>query len=306
MDEEEIKRLVEKFDKRLQLVFLAAVREMKAAPIISLIQRGQIVEALTYVETASAQIATSAGRSLQEAARRTAKVMSENLAVQVAFDQTNFRAVQAVETNNFRLVREMVDSQRDMIRSVISEEARLGTNPREVARRIRDNIGLTSKQESFVNNYRRELQAIGREGSTGSVRTRRLRDRRSDGLVSRAIRDKQPLTEKQINSMVDRYRRKWINYRAEVIARTEGLRAAHEGGEVMYSQAIEEGTLRADQLIRTWVTATDERVRSAHARLNGEKRSYGQLWGPLRFPGDPQAPPEQTVQCRCVLTTRFA
>ena len=59
-----------------------------------------------------------------------------------------------------------------MIRSVIAEEARLGTNPREVARRIRDNIGLTSKQEGFVQNYKRELQAIGREGSTGNVRTR--------------------------------------------------------------------------------------------------------------------------------------
>ena len=181
-----------------------------------------------------------------------------------------------METNNFRLVREMVDSQRSMIRSVIAEEARLGTNPREVARRIRDNIGLTSKQEGFVQNYKRELQAIGREGSTGNVRTRRLRDRRSDSLVDRAIRDRQPLTEKQINSMVDRYRqRKWINYRAEVIARTEGLRAAHEGSEVMYEQAVGDGTLRSDQIQRTWVTAKDERVRTAHARLNGQSRRYG-------------------------------
>ena len=94
MDEEEIKALVEKFDRRLQLVFLAAVREMKAAPILGLLQRGEIVEALAYVEAASAQIATAAGRSLQEAARKTAKVMSENLAVQVGLrpDELSCRA----------------------------------------------------------------------------------------------------------------------------------------------------------------------------------------------------------------------
>ena len=105
--------------------------------------------------------------------------------------------------------------------------------------------------------------------------------------------------------MVDRYRQRWINYRAEVIARTEGLRAAHEGSEVMYEQAVGDGTLRSDQIMRTWITAKDERVRSAHARLNGQSRRYGGMWGPLRYPGDPQAPPEQTVQCRCVLTTRL-
>ena len=51
MDEEEIKALVDKFDRRLQLVFLAAVREMKAAPIIRLLETGQIVEALSYVRS---------------------------------------------------------------------------------------------------------------------------------------------------------------------------------------------------------------------------------------------------------------
>ena len=76
--------------------------------------------------------------------------------------------------------------------------------------------------------------------------------------------------------------------------------------EVMYQQAIDDGTLQSTQIVRTWITAKDERVRSSHAVLNGQRRNYGEPWGVLRYPGDPSAPAAETVQCRCVLTTRFA
>lgn len=52
-----------------------------------------------------------------------------------------------------------------------------------------------------------------------------------------------------------------------------------------------------------WATADDERVRDSHKALDGKKAKAGGWVTPtgvtLRFPGDPLAPPSETVNCRC-------
>ncbi len=69
------------------------------------------------------------------------------------------------------------------------------------------------------------------------------------------------------------------------------------------------GQIRPEQIEAKWVTASDERVRSSHVRLNGQVRMIGEVWeadgGPLRYPGDPDGPASETTQCRCVLTRRI-
>ena len=56
---------------------------------------------------------------------------------------------------------------------------------------------------------------------------------------------------------------------------------------------------------KTWYTSRDERVRNTHAALHGRTvdlfESYDTPSGPLRFPGDPLAPPSETINCRCRL-----
>ena len=56
---------------------------------------------------------------------------------------------------------------------------------------------------------------------------------------------------------------------------------------------------------KTWMTSRDERVRGSHIGLHGQTvdlfDSFDTPGGPLRFPGDPLAPPSQTINCRCRL-----
>ena len=56
---------------------------------------------------------------------------------------------------------------------------------------------------------------------------------------------------------------------------------------------------------KTWITSRDERVRGTHVGLHGQTvglfESFDTPSGPLRFPGDPLAPPSQTINCRCRL-----
>ncbi|MFG2141847.1 phage portal protein [Streptomyces sp. NPDC048650] len=61
-------------------------------------------------------------------------------------------------------------------------------------------------------------------------------------------------------------------------------------------------------VLRTWVSRSDPRVRPAHQQLNGTTLPAGTSFAvngsPLRYPGDPFAPADLTVNCRCRLRYR--
>lgn len=86
--------------------------------------------------------------------------------------------------------------------------------------------------------------------------------------------------------------------RAHVIARTE----THSAAMSANTDAVD--ALRVPGLVKEWVSASDERVREDHAEADGQKvgkDEYFTVGGArLLFPGDPSAPPEQVIMCRCV------
>jgi hypothetical protein len=62
------------------------------------------------------------------------------------------------------------------------------------------------------------------------------------------------------------------------------------------------------QVVRTWITQQDDKVRPAHRAVNGETlpvmEPYDVGGFPMRYPGDPIAPPDLTRNCRCRLLYR--
>ena len=242
----------------------------------------------------------AAGRDLGEFIRR-------NLRLRVSFDSTNPRAVRQMRRNRLQFIREITDEQRRIVRQVVTTGVRQGINPREMARELRQSIGLTAHQQRIVANYERQLRSIGtQDDELAAILNRRLRDRRFDPSLLRAQREGARLTEDQIRQMVNRYRQRWVNFRSETIARTEALRAAHEGNEEMLRQAIESREISAEGITRTWVAAQDGRTRESHANLSGQVRALGEPFKPgLRYPCDPNAPADEVVRCRCVLATRL-
>lgn len=240
------------------------------------------------------------------AARDTATFLGKNLGeIQLVFDQTNFSAINAMQRNMLRLVKGFSESQRELVRQIILDGIQRGLNPRDVARNFRNSIGLTPFQERAVWNYQRALQELD------PIALRRmLRDRRFDRTLQAALDADRPLTPEQISKMVERYRARMLAMRAETIARTEALRSTHEGVQEMYDQAIARGDLSPDSLSREWNTAGDERVRSSHAQMHGQVQPYGVpfvsgLGNELHYPGDPNAPAEDVINCRCSVGTRI-
>lgn len=307
---ERIERLLGAAEPTLRRAFLRMVGQIQSAltlgEIASFIEANMLEAALDAALRAAPLLGQAYIDTFIVAARDTARELGFALGeVPLVFDQTNFGAVNAMNRNQLRLVRGFTEEQRAVTRRAVAEGIAAGRNPIEVARTFRDSIGLTQKQQQWVANYRRALQNLDTDALS-----RALRDKRFDRTVAAAIRDKKPLSSKQIDDMVKRYSERMVKYRSEVIARTEALRSVHQGSEEMYRQAIANGDLRPESLSREWNTAKDERVRDSHSSMNGQVQPFGQpfvsgLGNLLNYPGDPDAPAEDVIQCRCAVGTRI-
>ncbi len=88
------------------------------------------------------------------------------------------------------------------------------------------------------------------------------------------------------------------SWRADTIARTETHGAANFGS----NEAARETGL---PLRREWLAAADERTRETHAAANGQIVGMDDPFevgdSLLMYPGDPSAPPDLVVNCRCTL-----
>lgn len=290
------------------LAVIATIRDRwTLGQIADMLERGRIDQALAIVDVAARQLGGAWSRVYQSAAAQTATAVNRSLGlVSVHFDVANARAISAMRGNQLRLVQEFSREQRAATRQALLDGVRAGANPIEQARAFRQSIGLTQYQERAVANYRRALEAGGRDALS-----RELRDRRFDRTVARAADAGEGLTSKQVDAMVDRYRERYIQYRSEVIARTESMTAAAEGSHEAVVQAIEAGDVSPDRIERTWNPAEDNRVRDSHEAMDGQTVAYDQpfITGHgvrIRFPGDPQAPPEERIQCRCTVSTRIS
>jgi len=288
--------------------FSLLVRDIKSdidlAHIADLLERGRFEEALTETLRRAPGLGGLYTEAFVAAAKDTAEFLNKNLEFLVVhFDQTNPFAMQLARENQLRLVREFTQAQARATREAILEGIRTGANPAQQARNFKDSIGLTEHQVKAVNNYKRLLS----EGDK-AIFDRALRDKRFDSTVRRAIEQNKPLTRTQIDRMVDRYRERFIDFRATTIARTEALGSVHAGNLAMYEQAIAAG-LDPAGLSTEWNTALDERVRGTHSSMHGQVVQFGERFtsgkgNTTLIPGG-FGVAEEDIQCRCAVGTRI-
>jgi hypothetical protein len=75
-----------------------------------------------------------------------------------------------------------------------------------------------------------------------------------------------------------------------------------------YNQGLQDSVKESRDglsVYKQWVSLRDERVRTDHRKLHGDKVPVGSAFFvdgvAIRFPKDPLAPPPLTINCRCVL-----
>ena len=298
--------LIDQWEPRLQREFLEMISQIRGQFTLQRIEefivRGQMEEAFAEAEAYIVKFADASNEAFIASARDTSAFFNSANIV-VTFDVTNHRAVTIMRENRLEFVREFLAEQRIATRNALVEGITRGVGPREQARLFRDSIGLTSRQEQAVANYQQFLEDLNPKALQ-----RKLRDGRFDRTVIRAMKEEKALKPEQVNKMVTRYRERYIKYRSEVIARTESLRSVHQGNEELYQQAFDSGKLSPEDIEQQWHVTRDGRQRDPHGAMHGQTRRYGEPFtsgagNSLRYPGDPQAPPEEVIQCRCAKGT---
>ncbi len=197
-----------------------------------------------------------------------------------------------------RLVREIGEDTRSTLSGMIRQGVAAGRGPEELARTMRDSVGLTIRQANAVQNYRRLLETGAPE-----AQTRALRDQRFDVSETRLAF----LTPEQIDTRVDAYRRRYVAHRANTIARYETLSASNGGSLSAMQSAIKTGLLPAST-VKTWMIAKDEltcpRCRSIpRLQPDGVGVDEAFVWEAGKHSGEVYVAPLHPL-CRCSVSYR--
>jgi hypothetical protein len=239
----------------------------------------------------------------------------------VAF-RFNVRAPEAeqwIREHSSKRIVEILDDQREAIKTTLDAGIALGSNPRTTAldivgrinpaTRNREGgiIGLTNQQAGFINNARQELINLD-----SAYFTRALRDKRFDATIKKAIETGKPLTNEQITKAITQMENRALRFRGENIARTESLNALRAGQYQAIAQATEVGDIESQDVVRVWNSSGDERTRIDHSIMDGQEVGLDEPFtapdgSQLMFAGDDSlgAPAEQVINCRCIVDTKI-
>lgn len=188
------------------------------------------------------------------------------------FDFVNPRMVEAAATATADLVTAVSAETKAAIRSVMARSFSEGLPPREAGRLIRPLVGLTERDAVAVTN-----------------------------LWARLTDDDVP--EGRVDRQVQRYADRLLNRRAELIARTETIRAAQIGQEETWLQAAERGLIDPERTKRRWSATPDDRTDEVCQGLDGQEVGMDE---PFEFDGEEyDAPPDPHPGCRCALVLVF-
>lgn len=124
------------------------------------------------------------------------------------------------------------------------------------------------------------------------------------GPVARAIANSYvnglsvPQTAEAILAAVDDLR----PWQATMLARNDLVSLAN-GGSYIAARALAQADPTGPRMLKRWVTAEDERVRPTHVEANGQTVPLDTPFvvggATLRYPGDPQGPDAEVINCRC-------
>jgi len=307
-----LEALIVKMEASVRRAFREFIRmvnsEEAAKRIADLIERGDINGAMAIVDSHVERFANVLPLIQQQVGIATAAELAttaSEFVLAINFDPSFPRAATMARGNRLHFIRDFTTEQRQATRLAIANAFEDGAGTFETARAFRASIGLNSQQVAWARSFEQRLRELDSRALQMD-----LRDRRYDRAIRRAIRVQKPLGQEQIQSMVERYRARALQYRSEVIARTEAGRAASQARHESLLQMTEQTGMDPRRVIRVWHSTRDNRVRDWHASMEGQRVGIEEKFidgngNHLRFPHDEDAPAETTVNCRCTTTMEF-
>jgi hypothetical protein len=338
-EQAKLEALAAKLEPELQKAVLAALEAQKGSIDLADLERAlasgdkeAVLELLHLDEykIAAGEVGATITRGATAAGLATAAALIQPKLgeVRFTFGELNPTLVNHLQNYQLNLIRQINEKTKEGVRQVLTDAIIAGENPKQAAVAIKQIVGLTEKQSQAVMNFRAQLEKIhlGGGGTWGignkidrvngsqvirldengnpkdGILGRRLRDFRYDGKLKSAIESGKPLTQAEIDKMVDAYARKYLKHRSQVIARTEATRTNNIGIQDAWRQAIDGGKVSAELVRRMWIVAKDERLCEWCAPVPRQNGKRGvKMDEPFATPMGKVMMPPLHPQCRCTI-----
>lgn len=154
-------------------------------------------------------------------------------------------------------------------------------------------IAANAKKDSFLEQQRAfiKLQGLAKAKGINETTIKKLQKTISNGIEMGKSQD-------EIADLIKDALVGVSEWRAQTIARTEVHTAA--------SWAQQETAKRTgSEMAREWCAVEDDRTRDTHREADGQVVGMDEPFivgdSQLDFPGDPNGPPEETINCRCAV-----
>jgi len=234
------------------------------------------------------------------------RMLPRQAGLMASLDLTNPESLRYLREHIPELVTWVTDDVRKIIGETILRGHTEGRPVVQMARDIRDSIGLTPDMAAAVRNFR--MQLLTGEPWAGKLPWER-RLSAADRARARRIYEQGGATFTRIDSIVERYYRSLLNRRALNIARTESHRAFIEGQQNIWRQAAARGFIDSNLTRRMWIVTPDDRLRPDHAAIPGMNPNGVGLTEPFQTPFGPVMGPgdgvPQLINCRCTVALEF-
>lgn len=197
------------------------------------------------------------------------------------------------------LINENVARMTEQTRSLAREMVMAGVGRRDVAKHIRQSIGLTSPQQSYVESMRQRLESNDPAQLRAILKGQALRDKRYDAAIKKAISTGKPISARQIEAMTSAYTRKMIRKRAEDMAAAEAQQYAEAAKFQAASQV--DGEVSKEWLhSRIWLRARPDHVAMNRVKVVGLETPFimpDEI--AMQHAHDPAGGAKHNASCRC-------
>lgn len=140
--------------------------------------------------------------------------------------------------------------------------------PREVAKILRESIGMNSVQAKAMENLESSMRKKGK-------------------------------SEKQIEKAKEQYRNRAIKYRARMIADTEAVDAVNFGQLELWQQAREEQLIDPEVMVKEWVVTPSDKLCDHCKAMDGQQKHLDDLFVDPTGTFRPVYAPTLHPSCRC-------
>lgn len=233
------------------------------------------------------------------------------------FNGRHIRAEQWTRNIGSDLIQGITDDSLEVSRKVITQGLRDNIGTKAIARsligkkvgkkRVGGFLGLTSEITDSIITGRSKL-ASGDPKLMREYLSLKLRDKRHDKAILKAIDAGEPITGRKLDAIMQAHQSTALTYRGKVIARNEVFTAQAAGREESYLQLVESG--KVESANKRWQHNLSKEPRLGHVAMDGERRDIREDFvfpdgTRMSHPHDPRGGARHSISCRCICVYRI-